>query len=303
MTKLVSIGTRRSRLAQVQSQSVLKALEKLRPEIAFGLTTIITIGDKDKTTPIEQLPTWGAFVKELQDALLNKKVDIAVHSLKDLPVEEVHGLRIAAITKRIDPRDVLVSRSGTLDRLPPNSIIGTGSPRRTVELLAYRPDLRVEKIRGNLDTRINKIEKGDFDGIIVAAAGLLRLGWENKITEYLSIEHFLPEAGQAALAIEVRADDKEMIEMVKPVNDIVTSRCVIAERYLLKAMGGGCSIAMGALATIEGNILRLRAMFPGKGKLLYAMESGDATNPEDIAGRLAHKLVAMGAIRPEQDKL
>jgi hydroxymethylbilane synthase len=303
MTKQVRIGTRRSKLAQVQSQYVLKELEKLHPEINFDLLTIMTTGDKNKTTPIEQFPTTGAFVKELQDALLKTEIDIAVHSLKDLPVEEIYGLRIAAITQRIDPRDVLVSRSGTLDSLPPNSFIGTGSPRRTLELLAYRPDLRVGKIRGNIDTRISKVEKGEFDGIIVAAAGLLRLGWENKITQYLPLEHFLPEAGQAALAIEVRADDTVLIDMVKHLNDTITFRCVTAERYLLKVMGGGCSIALGSLATIDGEVLTLRSMFPGKGKLLYATESGDAAKYEDIAEKLAQKLFKMGALRPEQDQV
>jgi hydroxymethylbilane synthase len=300
--KLVSIGTRRSRLAQVQSQWVLDALQKLYPETTFGLTTIVTTGDKNKTTPIEKLPIWGAFVKEIQDSLLNHKIDIAVHSLKDLPVEELSGLRIAAITQRIDPRDVLISRSGDLDSLPSGSLIGTGSPRRTAELLAYRPDLKAAKIRGNVDTRLKKLENGEFDAIIIAAAGLLRLGWKNKITQYLPLEHFLPEAGQAAMAVEVRADDQEMMEMIKPLNDNLTSLCVRAERSLLKEMGGGCSIALGTLATIEKDTLTLRSMFPGREHLLYAAEEGNALNPEGIARKLAQKLLNMGAIRAEQEK-
>jgi hydroxymethylbilane synthase len=300
MKRIVNIGTRRSRLAQNQSQSVLDDLSEIYQQITFGLTTIVTIGDKKKSTPVESLPSYGAFVKELQDALLSHKIDIAVHSLKDLPVDEAPGLAIAAVTKRLDPRDVLISRRGKLDDLPSNSVIGTGSPRRTFQLLSYRSNLKVQPIRGNIDTRLAKLDRGEFDAIIIAAAGLLRLKWEDKITEYLSLDHFLPEAGQAAMAIEVRADDQEMIELVKPLHDEVTSRCVAAERFLLKAMGGGCASALGTLGTIDGNILLLKGMAQGPGGLLVAQECGAVSNPEKVAEQLSLKLFSLGARREER---
>lgn len=300
---MVTVGTRGSRLARIQSQSVLDSLARIYPKIKFGLTAIVTTGDKKKSAPVDSLPGWGAFVKELQEALLDCQVDIAVHSLKDLPVDKVSGLTIAAIIRRLDPRDVLISGTGRLDKLPPASVIGTGSPRRTAQLMAYRPDLRIKNIRGNIDTRINKVEKGELDAIIVAAAGVLRSGRQDKIAEYLPLEHFLPEAGQAALAIEVRADNREMIEMVKPLNDEITACCVKAERQLLKAMGGGCALALGTLGTIVGNTLKLRAMAPGPDKLLFVEEYGDAASPEEVAEKLAKRLFSLGAIRVEQVKL
>jgi hydroxymethylbilane synthase len=303
MRKTVMIGTRGSRLARIQSESVLEALAKIYQETEFGLKTIVTTGDKKKSAPVESLPGWGAFVKEIQEALLSRQIDIAVHSLKDLPVEEVPGLKIAAIVRRMDPRDVLVSRAGRLAELPGASIIGTGSPRRTAQLAAQRPDLNIQNVRGNIDTRLAKVERGEYDAIILAAAGLLRLGLGDKITEYLPLDLFLPEAGQAALAVEVRADDREIIKMLQPLNDSVTERCIRAERQLLKAMGGGCTLALGTLATIQGRVLRLKAMAPGPQGLLSAEGSGDAARPEEIAEKLAQKLFSLGAVRVEQNKL
>jgi hydroxymethylbilane synthase len=300
MKPIVKIGSRSSQLAQIQSQSVLNDLSKIYQQTTFGLTTIVTSGDKKKSAPVESLPNYGVFVKELQDALLSRKIDIAVHSLKDLPVDEIPGLTIAAITQRLDPRDVLISNRGKLDDLPTNSIVGTGSPRRSFQLLAYRLDLKVKPLRGNIDSRLAKLAKGEFDAIIIAAAGLLRLKCENKITEYLSLEHFLPEAGQAALAIEVRADDQEMIEFVKPLNDDITSRCVAAERYLLKAMGGGCALALGTLCTFTNNNLLLKAMAQGSKGPLFGDDYGDSSNPEVIADRLSQKLIALGARQDSQ---
>ena len=300
MTAIIKIGTRRSQLAQNQSQSVLNTLSKMYQSRTFGLTPIVTTGDKKKSMPVQSLPTYGAFVKELQEALLSHKIDIAVHSLKDLPVNEIPGLTIAAITQRLDPRDVLISNRFKLDELPANSIIGTGSPRRIFQLTAYRSDLKVKLLRGNIDSRLAKLAKGEFDAIILAAAGLLRLKWENKITEYLSLDHFLPEAGQAALAIEVRNDDQDMIEMVKALNDEITSGCVTAERHLLKAMGGGCALALGTLGTITGKELCLKAIAQGSNGPILAEEHGDISSPEKIAESLSRKLIASGAHHEEQ---
>jgi hydroxymethylbilane synthase len=298
MRREVIIGTRGSRLAQVQSQWVLKALAAIYPDATFKSVTVVTVGDRNQTVPLELIPTWGAFVKELQEELLARKVDIAVHSLKDLPLAEVPGLTIGAIPRRADPRDVLVSRAGKLDELPPNSRLGTGSPRRTAQLMSYRQDLKIQGIRGNIDTRLNKIAKGEVDAVVLSAAGLIRLGWEEKITEYLPTTHFLPEAGQAAIAIEVRADDTEMIEVVRPLIDLDSARCVTAERTMVRELGGGCSVAMGALGVINGDVLLLRGMATGRKGLIYGEDQGDSSHSEEIGLKLARKLLALGAVLP-----
>jgi hydroxymethylbilane synthase len=270
------------------------------PDTVFTLQTITTEGDKKRSAPVESLTNRGAFVKEIQEALLSNQVDMAVHSLKDLPVDELPGLTIAAICQRLDPRDVLVSRAGQLKELPPNSTVGTGSPRRTAQLLAYRPDLVVKNIRGNINTRIARVERGEFAAIVVAAAGLIRLGFAGRISEYLPLEYFLPEAGQAALAVEIRTDDTHIAEMVKPLNEAITACCVTAERHLLKTLGGGCSLVLGALGTIDGATLKLKGMLPGASRLIFAEEAGPASKPQMIAEKLAKKLLGQDATQPEK---
>ena len=297
MKQNIIIGTRGSRLAEIQTRSVLDRLANIYPDVDFSLTKIATIGDRQKTTPIDRIPGYGAFVRELEKALLDGRIDIAVHSLKDLPVQICQGLRLAAVIERLDPRDVLVSRSGKLSELAPNSLIGTGSPRRTAQLLAYRPDLRVKNIRGNIDTRLRKVSSGEFDGIIVAAAGLLRLGWEDRITEYLPIEHFLPPPGQGVLTIEIRADNSEMMTLAQPVNHEPTWQSMRAERAFLLAMGGGCATAIACLGQVSGNALQLQGMATSSGQPIYASEEGSALAPDEVAERLAQRLLAMSADR------
>jgi len=289
----ITIGTRGSRLAMIQAESVLVALAGIHNTIEFILSKITTTGDRHKITPAGRSPEYGMFVKEIQQALLDGRVDMAVHSLKDLPVQEPEGLTIAAVTERLDPRDVLVSRSGKLSDLPPDSAIGTGSPRRAAQLRAYRPDLKVQEIRGNIDTRLNKVSSGEVDGIIVAAAGLIRLGCEDKITEYLPLEHFLPEPGQGTLVIEIRADDREVLELVRPLHHEPAWQNVVAERAFVQVMGGGCSTAIAALGTIDGKTLSLQGMVTGPDRLYYAQETGNVLAPEQVAERLAQKLLAM----------
>jgi hydroxymethylbilane synthase len=212
---------------------VLERLTGLYPNLDFRVVQITTIGDRRKTTPIDRIPSYGVFVKELEEALLDGRVDLAVHSLKDLSLQIPDGLAIGAIMERDDPGDALVSWGHKLSELAANSVIGTGSPRRTAQLRVYRPDLRVKKIRGNIDTRLRLVDNGEVDGIIVAAAGLIRLGWEKKITEYLPVEHFLPQPGQGALVIEVRASDLEIRELVQPLHHQPTAQAVNAERAFL----------------------------------------------------------------------
>lgn len=297
MKKHIIIGARGSRLAEIQARSVLTRLANIYPDVEFSLTKIATKGDQQKTTPLGRISGYGVFVKELQEALLDGRIDLAVHSLKDMPTQIPHQLHLAAVTERLDPRDALVSRGGRLNELAPNSVVGTGSPRRAAQLLAYRSDLRVQGIRGNIDTRLRKVSSGEVDGIIVAAAAMIRLGWEDRITEYLPVAYFLPQAGQGTLGLEIRAGDDEMLTLVQSLHDEITWQSVVAERSFVQAMGGGCSAAIAALGTVVGNTLRLQGMAASSNGILYASEEGDVLASEQVAGRLAQRLLAMGAVR------
>jgi len=293
--KNIIIGSRGSRLAEIQASSVLNMLAKTQPDVEFSLTKIVTGGDRQKTVPPGQISGYGVFVKEIQEALLDGRIDLAVHSLKDLPVRTPDRLSLVAVTERLDPRDILVSRGRKLSQLAPNSLIGTGSPRRTAQLLACRSDIRVERIRGNIDTRLRKVSSGEVDGVIVAAAAMIRLGWEDRITEYLPVEHFLPQACQGVLAIEIRAGDSEMLTLVQLVHHEPTWQSVVAERAFLQAMGGGCSSAIACLGMVSSNTLQLQGMAPSRGKLLHASEKGNVSAPAEVAERLAQRLWEMGA--------
>jgi len=241
----------------------------------------------------------GVFVKELEAALLDGRIDLAVHSLKDLPTEIPEGLCLAAVAERLDPRDILASRSGRLAELAPGSRIGTGSIRRTVQLVAYRPDLEVRSVRGNVDTRLRKVASGELDGVILAATAMLRLGWEDRITEYLPLEHFLPPAGQGALGIEIQANDEEIGELVSRLNHQPTWQSVVAERTFLSALGGGCRAPIATLGTVKGNTLKLRGMVSDASgqKILSASAEGNATTPEQLGIQLAGKMLKMGAAK------
>jgi len=293
----IIIGSRGSRLAEIQARSVLTRLASTYPDVKLSLTKITTAGDEQKDLPLQRITGDSLFVKEIQEALLDGRIDLAVHSLKDLPVQTSYRLRLAAVTERLDPRDVLVSRGGKLNELAPGSIIGTGSPRRMAQLLAYRSDLKVQGIRGNIDTRLGKVSNSEVDGIIVAAAGLIRLGWEDRITEYLPLEHFLPQAGQGTLGIEIRADDGEMLALVQPLHHQPTWQSIVAERTFVQALGGGCSSGVASLGTVTNNTLRLQGMAASSDGVLYASEEGIAHAPEQVAQHLAQRLLEMGAVR------
>lgn len=278
---------------------MLAQLKQAAPHLEFSVTRIVTQGDRDKSIPQETMPEQRMFVKEVEEALLNNRIDIAVHSLKDVPTKLPQGLSLAAVTTRLDPRDVLVSRGGKLAELAPGSTIGTGGLRRAAQLLAYRPDLKVIGVRGNVDTRLEKVNRGELDGIIIAAAGVIRLGQESRITEYLPLESFLPAVGQGALGIEVRAEDKEMTELVHPVNHELTWQSAVAERAFLNALGVGCRAPVAALGTMNGNTLTLQGMVATTdgSKILRATEEGDSLAPEQIGKRLAQRMVNIGALQ------
>ncbi len=295
-TKIV-VGSRGSKLALVQAESVAAKIREANPHLEVSLSKIVTKGDRQRHTQLDQVAGIGVFVKELEEALLDNRIDLAVHSLKDMPTQVPQGLYLAAVTRRLDPRDVLVSRSKGLAELPPGSRIGTGSLRRAAQLATYRPDLEICSIRGNVNTRLRKVSCGELDGVILAAAAMVRLGWEDKISEYLPLGHFLSAVGQGALAIETRLGDERIIGLISSANHLPTWQSTTAERAFLSALGGGCRSPIAALGTINGTVLELDGMVAdasGK-KILRASEKGDAMSPEEVGVRLAQKLLEMGA--------
>jgi hydroxymethylbilane synthase len=261
------------------------------------MITITTTGDRNTTVSLEKLGGGGVFVKELEDALLQDQIDIAVHSLKDMLTTIPDGLNLAAVPQRVDPRDAIISPHGKLDDLPQGARIGTGSQRRAVQIMAMRSDLEICSLRGNIDTRIRKAYSGEMDGIVMAAAALIRLGLDEKIAEYLPYEDFVPAVGQGALGIEIRADDSEMVEIVAPLNHEPSWQSIVAERSFLKALGGGCRSPIAALGTVDNGILHLNGIVanPDGSRILRADVEGDVLIAEDLGKQLARKMLDFGA--------
>jgi len=297
--RAISIGTRGSKLAVIQAEWLLTKLKETFPTLQASLIKITTSGDRYSDTILDHFAGQGIFVKELEKALLDKQIDLAVHSLKDLPTEVPERLVLAATTARLDPRDALVSKIGGLAELAPGSKIGTGSHRRAIQLHDLRPDLNICNIRGNIDTRLRKVSSGEIDGIIVAAAALIRLGWTDRITEYLPTEHFTPAVGQGALGIEIRSEDKEITPLVSAINDKSTWHCITAERAFLKTLGGGCRSPIAAIGTLSDNTLRLSGMVASADgvHILRAVEENDALAAEESGKCLAEKMMVMGALK------
>lgn len=291
------IGSRGSKLALIQAESVAASLKKLFPHIEVSISKIVTQGDRNPQLSLDHMEKVGVFVKELESALLAKTIDLAVHSLKDMPTEIPVGLCLSAVAERLDPADVLISRHGKLADMPPGSRLGTGSLRRAAQLYAIRPDIEVCGIRGNVDTRLRKVASGEFDGVVLAAAAMKRLGWEEKITEYLPRERFLPAVGQGAIAIETRLGDEETEPLASRLNHTPTWQSVTAERAFLHALGGGCRAPIAALGSVEGDTLKLEGMVASvrTKEILRAAETGNALNPEKVGAKLAKRLIAMGA--------
>jgi len=296
MSRGIIVGSRGSRLALIQAESVVAKIREVNPRLEISLREISTTGDRDHRTQLDQMEP-SVFVKELEETLIDNRIDIAVHSLKDVPTDIPQGLCLLAVTERLDPRDVLISSKGRLDELPPGSRIGTDSLRRAVQLRSYRPDLKVCSIRGNVDTRLRKVAHGEFDGVILAAAAILRLGWQDRITEYLPLETFLPAVGQGALVIEARLGDEDIARIVSPINNLPIWQCVTAERAFLRALGGGCRAPVASLGMVNGNTLKLECMVASVTSLnmLHTSEEGTAISAEEIGMRLAEKMIGMGA--------
>ena len=293
----LTVGTRNSPLSRAQTQEVLSLLRVHHPDGDFAVAPIATGGDKKKDEPLLSLGR-GTFVKEIEVALINGEIDFAVHSAKDLPTPLPDGLELAATAPRKDPRDVLVNRWGaTLAGLPPGARIGTSSPRRAAQLLALRPDLRVLEIRGNVGTRVEKARGEDYDGVVLASAGLIRLGRHAEISEYLSPEAFTPEAGQGTLAVEARAGDEKVLEVISKMDHGPTSVALQAERAFLAVFGGGCKVPITAYARPEGRQLHILAMAakPDGSRVFRTQVSADAADPESAGRRAADSLLEAGA--------
>jgi hydroxymethylbilane synthase len=291
------VGTRGSRLALRQTERVIDALRNSNPGARFQVRTIRTEGDRS-AAPLASFPRRGIFATEIESAMLAGDIDIAVHSLKDLPNDETEGLVIGATPRRADPSDALISRDGVpLSELAPGAVVGTGSPRRSAQVLALRPDLHIKDIRGNIDTRIRKLETGEYDAIVLAAAALARLGWLERATHLFSPGEMLPAPGQGAIAVQVRADDDEARTVVRTIDDADTAVRVFAERTFEARMGGGCHAAVAALAVIEGITLRLSGLAADpRGERFYRGQvEGVTTDAEALGVALAEKLIDYGA--------
>jgi hydroxymethylbilane synthase len=296
--RVIVVGSRGSRLALRQTELVLAELRRRFPGRRFQVQEVRTTGDRRPDTPLAAIGGQGVFVKELETALRARRVDLAVHSLKDVPSEVGRGLVLAAVTERGDVRDAVVSREHRrLAELPAGSRVGTGSLRRAVQVQALRPDLQVVELRGNVDTRLRKVEEGLVDAAILAAAGLARLGYLERAAELLDTDAMLPAIGQGALALEARADDAEVIEMASSLDHRDTRLATAAERAFLTRLGGGCRLPMAALGVVEGDSLRLRGLIadPEGRRLLRGEMTGPASDAEALGAALAEQLLAQGA--------
>lgn len=291
----IRIGTRSSRLALWQAEFVAAELKKFFPELEIELVKVKTTGDKILDAPLAKIGGKGLFTKELELQLASGEIDLAVHSLKDVPTELPNGFKIAAITKRAQPFDAFVSNKfPAFQSLPTNAVVGTSSLRRAAQILSLRPDLQIKNLRGNVETRLKKLDAGDFDAIILAAAGLERLGYSSRIGELLT--QIIPAAGQGALAIETRADDDEISSYVQKLNDDKTCEAIKVEREFLTEVGGSCQIPVGVFATIDGEQITVRAIISsidGK-KVVRDSEVATLENIRGLGKKLAVRLLQNG---------
>jgi hydroxymethylbilane synthase len=302
MNRRLVIGSRGSKLALVQAEMVNTQLAILNPEIDIHIEIIKTTGDV-KTDPLSVIGGKGVFTKELEDALFDGRIDLAVHSLKDLPSIIPEGLALAAICEREDPRDALVlplnsnlSCESLLD-LPPGSIIGTSSPRRLAQLRHLRPDLAVTDLRGNVDTRLRKLDEGQYHAVILAAAGLNRLGLKKRISMHIPTEQMLPAVGQGAIGIETRRDDSSVMAVLSSIDHEETKITCLAERSLLRALGGGCQLPIAAHAMVADEELRIEGLVASRdGRQIVRQQiSGSTTDAEHLGNELAERLLENGA--------
>jgi len=296
MTKKLIFATRPSPLARWQTNHIIQRLLDSTADLECREVVITTKGDQVIDQPLPEIGGKGLFTYELEQALRDGEVDAAVHSLKDLPTEDVPGLRIAAITKRADVHDVWICPAGlSLDDLPSGAVVGTSSTRRAAQLLAFRSDLQVQPIRGNVDTRLRKVLQGDYDAIILAAAGIIRLEKDEHITQYLPFEIMLPAPGQGALAVQCRTDDEETLAKLAALDHQPTRLAVTAERAFLAALGGGCSLPVGALGAVNDGTISLQGVVAAQdgGQTIQLADQGP--DPRALGFNLAQKALSRGA--------
>jgi hydroxymethylbilane synthase len=302
MKEHLVIGSRGSKLALTQAGMIKTALELLAPALDVRIEIIKTSGD-GSTDPLSAIGGKGVFTKELEEALLDKRIDLAVHSLKDLPTVLPKQLIIAAICKREDPRDALVlnrrskGKQTSVRALPPNAIVGTSSPRRLAQLKHLRADLVIKELRGNVDTRLRKLDENQYDALILASAGLRRLGLESRISAALPASEMLPAVGQGALGIEVRADNEDAIAVVSKLNHKFTWLACTAERAFLRSLGGGCQLPIAAYAVVRDKHIRLEGLVaePSGKRMIRDRISGGLEQAEELGNQLGQKLLLRGA--------
>lgn len=292
------IASRKSPLALWQANYVKNTILAIDPTLEIEILGFLTEGDKKLDSSLAKIGGKGLFVKELETALLQKKADIAVHSVKDMPVQQTSGLTLIALYEREDPRDAFISsRFADLDAMPPGTIVGTSSARRACLLRGLRPDLKIEPLRGNVGTRLQKLDEGHYDAIILAAAGLKRLGESARIRQYLDTNVFIPSVGQGAIGIECRADNHRIFPWILPLDHPTTRLCITAERAFNTALGGGCQLPIAAHAICVENHLKISGFVahPDKNESVKGTLSGAKENAESLGKELAHLLLQKGA--------
>ncbi|MTJ00825.1 hydroxymethylbilane synthase [Idiomarina piscisalsi] len=298
MTQTVRIATRKSKLALWQAEHIQQRLEELHPDLTVELVPMSTKGDVILDTPLAKIGGKGLFVKELEVAMLEGRADIAVHSMKDLPVEFPDGLELHTICEREDPRDAFVSgKYNNLDEMPEGAVVGTCSLRRRCQVMEQFPHLVIKDLRGNVQTRLRKLDDGEFDAIILAASGLIRLELGDRITSFIPVEQSLPANGQGALGIECRSDDDAMKQLLQPLQCQETRIRVLAERAMNRRLEGGCQVPIGAYAELKGDSVYLRGLVgdPDGQQVLRDEIEGPASEAEALGTELAERLLAKGA--------
>lgn len=298
LEKTLKIATRQSPLALWQANYVKDRLQQLYPDLTIELVPMVTKGDVILDSPLAKIGGKGLFVKELENALLTKEADIAVHSMKDVPMQFPEGLGLAVICQREDPRDAFVSHAyRTFAELPQDAVVGTSSLRRQCQLKALRPDLDIRSLRGNVGTRLSKLDNGDYDAIILASAGLIRLGLADRIASFIDVEQSLPAAGQGAVGIECRTDDVQVQALLAPLADAETTYCVRAERAMNNHLQGGCQVPIGGYAVLQQGQLYLRALVGDiDGSRIIRAEGKSAVENAEVLGvQIAEQLLAQGA--------
>ena len=295
---ILTVGTRGSKLSLIQTEIVLDSLKFIHPELESKVKVIKTLGDKERKKPLFTIDRKGIFEKEIDRAIVKGEVDFAVHSLKDVPILEALETIIAAIPKRSSPHDVLISKGKVpLDALAKGAGIGTGSLRRLAQVKFFRPDLEVRPIRGNVDTRIQKVKRGEIDGIIVAEAGLERMGLESQIAERFSLDRFAPAAGQGALAVVARKDNEDVIKLLRSIDHAPTRAEVTAERSLVLSLKGGCRVPIGAIGRADDRTLSLYGCIfsINSQKRISCFAEGSLDEAQDLGRKVTQSLLEQGA--------